>query len=262
MASGEVEVERGDALIEGAGLEGARADALFRGRLPLLQPTRGYRTNVDALWLAAFARRERTARRCLDLGAGVGAVGLALVVAGAAERVTLLDVDAPLLELARRNAAAAGVQQRVETLALDLATKLPDAIAHAFDLVVANPPYGILGESRGSPHPRRARARTGDASTLSLFARAARFSLGAAGRACFVFPAHDLSRLFDALRATGLVPKRMRVVHPLPDAPAKVALVEAKPARPGGLRVEPPFIAMSAPGVWTEEAARILEGDL
>jgi tRNA1Val (adenine37-N6)-methyltransferase len=243
-------------------VDAARADALFRGRLPLLQPRRGYRTNVDALWLAAFARRDRTARRCLDLGAGVGAVGLALVVAGAVERVTLLDVDAPLLALARKNAISAGVDARVETLTVDLAHDLPREIAHGFDLVVANPPYGVVGEARSSPHPQRARARTGDRSTLSCFARAARFSLGAAGRACFVFPAHDLSRLFDALAATGLVPKRMRVVHPLPDAPAKVALVEAKPARPGGLRVEPPFIAMRAPGVWSEEAVRILDGGL
>ena len=238
------------------------ADALFRGRLPLLQPKHGYRTNVDALWLAAFARRDRPARRCLDLGAGVGAIGLALVVARAAEHATLLDVDATLLDLARRNADAAGVRDRVETLTADLAAPLPASIAHAFDLVVANPPYGVAGAARSSPDPRRARARTGDASTLSSFARAARFSLGAAGRACFVFPAGDLPRLLDALRATGLVAKRMRLVHPLPGAPAKVALIEAKPARPGGLRVEAPFVAMSAPGVWTAEAARILDGEL
>jgi tRNA1Val (adenine37-N6)-methyltransferase len=240
----------------------ARADALFHGRLPLLQPERGYRTNVDALWLAAFAKRPRVSRRCLDLGAGVGAIGLALIVSGGAERVTLLDVDASLLVLARRNAELAGVGERVDTLAIDLVAKLPRELAGAFDLVVANPPYGVVGEARSSPHPARARARTGETSTLPAFARAARLTLGAAGRACFVFPAQELPRLFDALRATGLVPKRMRLVHPLPGAPARVALIEAKPARPGGLRVEPPFVAMSAPGRWSDEAARILDGDL
>jgi tRNA1Val (adenine37-N6)-methyltransferase len=242
--------------------DGLRHDALLRGRLPLVQPARGYRVNVDALWLADFARRstkDKPARRCLDLGSGVGAVGLALMVMDGARAATLLDIDEGLIDLARRNADRAGLGERVDVVIADLCAPLPSSLVHAFDLVVANPPYGVSGASRPSANERRARARTGSLDTLAAFARAARQALGAAGRACFVFPASDLERLFAALRKTGLEPKRMRLVHPLPNAPARVVLVEAKPARAGGLRVEPPFVAMTAPGTWSEEARRILE---
>lgn len=236
-------------------------DALLRGRLPLLQPTRGYRTNVDALWLASFARRAAPARRCLDLGAGVGAVGLALLVTAGVRALTLLDLDPELLALATRNALAAGLSAAVDVVTADLRAPLPVCCRHVYDLVVANPPYGVEGAARRSPDVGRARARTGDASTLDGFARAARAALGAAGRACFVFPAGEVPRLFTALRTVGLEPKRMRLVHPLPDAAARVVLIEAKPARPGGLRVEPPLVAMDAPGVWGDEARRILDGE-
>jgi tRNA1(Val) A37 N6-methylase TrmN6 len=64
------------------------------------------------------------------------------------------------------------------------------------------------------------------------------------------------------LARAGLEPKRLRMIHPLPDAPARAGLVEAKPARPGGLRVESPFYAMRAPGEWSAEARRIMEGTL
>ncbi len=234
-------------------------DALFGGRLPLAQLRHGYRTNVDALWLAAFAARKRPARACLDLGCGVGPVGLSLLVAGAAERVTLVDVSEASIALAARNGAPFG--ERVETCVVDLREPLPPALMHKFDLVVANPPWASR-ESRPSPNPARATARTGDPDTLPGFVRAARAALGAAGRACFVYPANDLPQLLMLLAKVGLEPKRLRMIHPLPDAPARAGLVEAKPARPGGLRVESPFYAMRAPGEWSDEARRIMEGTL
>lgn len=234
-------------------------DALFGGRLPLAQLRRGYRTNVDALWLAAFAARKKPARACVDFGCGVGAVGLSLAFARAAERVTLVDLSEEAIALARRNAASFG--DRVEAHVLDLRKPLPPDLMHKFDLVVANPPWAAR-ESRPSPNPARATARTGDADTLPGFVRAARAALGAAGRACFVYPANDLPQLLMLLAKVGLEPKRLRMIHPLPDAPARAGLVEAKPARPGGLRVESPFYAMRAPGQWSDEARRIIDGEL
>lgn len=235
----------------------ATRDALLRGRLVLEQPASGYRTNVDALWLAAFASRAKRATACLDLGAGVGAVGLAMLTVDAVEQVTLAEIDPLLSALAEKNSAPFGL--RAATRVLDLREPLEDALRHRFDLVVSNPPWAAR-PTRPSPDPRKARARTADPDTLIGFVRAARAALGAAGRACFVYPANELPHLLSALRKVGLEPKRLRLVHPLPDAPARAALVEAKPARPGGLRVESAFIAMHAPGEWSDEAAAILDG--
>lgn len=236
----------------------ATRDTLLRGRLVLEQPKAGYRTNVDALWLAAFAARDKRARACLDLGAGVGAVGLSLLCVDAVERLALSDIEPSLVALAQKNGEP--WPGRVETHVVDLRAPLPDSLRHRFDLVVSNPPWAAR-PTRASPDPRKARARTGDPDTTLGFVRAARAALGAAGRACFVYPANELPHLLSTLRTVGLEPKRLRLVHPLADAPARAALVEAKPARPGGLRVEPPFVAMDAPGAWTAEASAILDGD-
>jgi len=229
-------------------------DTLLRGRLSLLQPKAGYRVNVDSLWLAAFARAERAAANAIDLGAGVGAVGLATVVMGVAERVTLIDVEPRLVELAEENCAGFPAEARL----LDLEERLPPELTGRFELVLANPPYGDPRDAR-SPEPLRARARTATARTLLGFARAARAALGAKGRACFVFPARDLPRLFDHLVQVGLEPKRLRLVHPRAEEPANVALVEAKPARRGGLRVEAPFVTHDEHGEWTNEARAVLD---
>src|SRR3954467_213209 len=87
----------------------AELDALFSGRLTLLQPRRGYRVNVDTLLLAAFATVGRPrARRVVDLGAGVGALGLAYAFLGSAGRLDLVERDPVLARLSAENLARAG----------------------------------------------------------------------------------------------------------------------------------------------------------
>ncbi len=56
------------------------------------------------------------------------------------------------------------------------------------------------------------------------------------------------------------MPKRLRFVHATGDRPARVALVELRLARPGGLDVEPPLVEWSTPGVRGDEVSDVLAG--
>lgn len=243
------------------------SDTLFGGRVALAQPARGrgYRVNVDAVLLAAFAagclappRRVRRARAAFDLGSGVGAVGLSLLHLGAADRVTMVEVDASLAKLAETNARANGWNDRVDVLRADV-TDLASLPAGAADLVVCNPPYVEPGRGR-TPSEARARARSGP---LAAFLDAARRLAGRRARVCLVYPAIEATTLLTELRARGLEPKRLRAVHATRtgkntrrspgdsggDAAgvqcARVLLVECVAGRPGGLVVEPPLVETS-----------------
>ncbi|MBX3189394.1 MAG: methyltransferase [Labilithrix sp.] len=222
------------------------SDALFGGRVSLLQPARGrgYRVNVDAILLAAFAAGPRkTARAAFDLGAGVGAVGLSLLHLGGASRVTMIESDATLARLASANANANGWSDRITVLRGDVedASLAPDGAA---DLVVCNPPYVPPGRGR-PPAPSRARAKSGP---LDVFLDAARRIAGRRARICVVYPAIELTTLLTELRARGLEPKRLRLVHGKEGAPARVALVESVAGKRGGLAVEAPLVETAARG--------------
>jgi tRNA1Val (adenine37-N6)-methyltransferase len=229
-------------------------DTLFGGRIVLAQPARGsgYRVNVDALLLAAFAggalvdgprlaRRARPARAAFDLGAGVGAVGLSLLHLEAAEHVTMIEVDPALAALAEANAKSNGWSERIAVRRADVAD-VSDLPAGAADLVVCNPPYVEPGRGR-VPSPARARARSGP---LSVFLDATRRLAGRRARACFVYPAIEATTLLTELRARGLEPKRLRPVHGRAQDPARVVLVECCAGRPGGLSIEPPLVETTA----------------
>jgi tRNA1Val (adenine37-N6)-methyltransferase len=216
-------------------------DTLFGGKVELAQPARGrgYRVNVDAVLLATFAAGKRRARSAFDLGAGVGAVGLSLLHLGAAEHVTMVEVDATLAKLAESNARANGWRDRTAVVRADVAD-LAALPAGAADLVVMNPPYVEPGRGR-MPSPAHARARSG---SLGVFLDAARRLAGRRARVCVVYPAIEATTLLGSLRSRGLEPKRLRAVHGRPRDRARILLVECACGRPGGLVVEPPLFEM------------------
>jgi len=234
----------------------ATQDALFGGSVVLFQPPRGagYRTNVDALLLAGFATAPKVASLAFDLGAGVGAVGLALLRLGAAKRVVFVEIDDRPAAMSRRNLDANGWTERGEVVRGDVRDVARSRRGEAA-LVVCNPPYVMPG--RGRVPVAQARARSGEVGT---FVEAARQLAGKKARVCFVYPAQELGMLLATLSDEGLHAKRLRFVHGTPEAPARVALVEAQAGRPGGLHVIPPLVERGPWGYTPEMQALLARG--
>jgi tRNA1Val (adenine37-N6)-methyltransferase len=213
-------------------------DTFFGGAFALRQLPRGeYRTNVDALLLAHFAAEGRRAQVCVDLGAGVGPVALALLHYDAAERIVLVERHGAAARLAQANAEATPWRRRAEVFCTDVAdAALPPGVQA--DLIVCNPPYFSPAAMRTSSSAHKLAAKAGD---LPPFLHAARRLLGRRGRACFVYPASSWTELIGGLEREGLVPKRARFVYARRTAPARAVLVEAQPGKPGGLVVDAPW---------------------
>lgn len=209
-------------------------DAFFGGALELVQPKHGYRVNVDSLLLVAFAG-ERTVERLVDLGAGVGALGLLALRRGVARRALLVESSSALVALARENVARGGFDASV--LELDVARgRLKDS---GVPLVLCNPPYYPPRSHRPALSPAKAGARSGD---VAPFLRVAAALLARkTGRALFCYPAPQLPEFLTQAASVQLVAKRLRLVHAHAGAPARLALVELRAARPGGLVIEPPL---------------------
>ncbi len=92
---------------------------------------------------AAHAHSDIAGRTVLDLGCGNGVLAIAAMLLGAAQALGV-DVDPAVVETARANAAAAGVD--VEWRVADVAT-----VGGSFDTVLMNPPFGA--QTRGADRP-------------------------------------------------------------------------------------------------------------
>src|ERR1700750_59724 len=80
-------------------------DAVLGGRLRLRQLKRGHRAGHDAVLLAA-ATPAKAGERVVDLGAGVGAAGLAVAARIRDIDLVLVERDEALADIARANLAA------------------------------------------------------------------------------------------------------------------------------------------------------------
>jgi tRNA1(Val) A37 N6-methylase TrmN6 len=176
-------------------------DAFLGGRLYLRQPKWGHRAGHDAVLLAA-ATRARPGDRVVDLGAGIGAAGLALASRVGGLDLVLVDFDRGLAELARNNAACNGIA--ADTIVLDV-TSRAEAFAAAgltpdsVDVVMMNPPFNNPARHRGSPDRAREVAHMAAPSTLEDFTHAARRMLKSGGVLTMIWRADGLAAVLSAL---------------------------------------------------------------
>jgi tRNA1Val (adenine37-N6)-methyltransferase len=232
-------------------------DSLLGGAVVFQQPRRGYRVNVDSVLLATFAAEGRRAARAVDLGAGVGVVGLVVAHLGAAEEVVLVEREPELAELATKNLGRSRATGRVVCADLGERSALV-SLEQTAELVVSNPPFFRAEETRAPREAEKRRARVGKLGPF--LAAAARVLAGHKARAVFAYPAPGLGELLFEARAERLVPKRLRLVHPFVESPARLALVELRRSSPAGLVVEAPLVEWLEKGVPTPALAALSAG--
>jgi release factor glutamine methyltransferase len=103
------------------------------------------RPETETLVLEALAfLKPLSAPSVLELGTGSGCIAVSIAHQKTDARVTAVELSPDALTVARRNAAKAGVAERIEFLQGDLFT--PINSGSRFDLVVSNPPYIAIGE--------------------------------------------------------------------------------------------------------------------
>lgn len=171
----------------------------------IFQLRRGHRFSTDDLltaWTAAEAAPQAT--RLLDLGAGIGSVGLMTLWCLRPEAtLVMVEVQALSHSLARRTLALNGLEGRVSARLGDL--REPGMVPEraAFELVTGSPPYIPLGRGVVSAHPQRAGARMELRGDVFDYCDAAARALAPGGRFCFCHAAGD-PRPEQAVERAGL----------------------------------------------------------
>jgi len=232
-------------------------DTLFHGKLAIFQGAKGYRVALDSILLARFAKAGG-AKRILDLGCGNGAIALMLAALHPAARIVGIEIQAQMVERARRSVSLNRFDQRVEVRQGDIAVIETHFEPESFDLVVTNPPYRAPRSGRVNPDVEKQIARHEVRGKLMDFLRAAAYVLRKDGIFAGVFPAPRSVDLLAGMREQGIEPKRLRWVHSLVNDPASLVLVEGVKAGGVELRVMPPLIIYTRERKYTSELIAIL----
>lgn len=179
----------------------------------LAQRVAGHRHSADDVLTAHFALDEaRGAELALDLGTGIGGVGL-LVLWGLGERARLVAIEAQAISfrLLRANLEGNGLAARVEAHHGDLRDLRDD---RRFPLITGSPPYFPLGTGIVPADSQKAHARFELRGDVADYARAAARHLTDDGTFVFCFPTPQKQRAEAAVAAAGLALTRVRDVIP------------------------------------------------
>ena len=230
--------------------ETSQPDRLLNGRVTLHQPFTGYRAAIDPVLLAA-ACPAGAGETVLDAGCGVGAAALCLM-ARVECRVTGIEIQPAMAELATRNARENGWNERFEVInaSIPIMAKVKQA---RFDHVICNPPYLPEGYGAGKPSPAN---HEGEAKLADWITFATR-RVKEGGSVVFIHRADRLDELLPLMSARlGAL-----VVFPLwPHAgeTAKRVIVGGIKGRKTPMRLAAGMVLHNAEGGYTGEANAVL----
>lgn len=248
--------------VSGAGPQIAVTDDAFLGEaLHVLQPKAGYRAGVDAVLLAAVVGGEG-ALEVLDAGAGVGVVGLCAARRLAGVRVTLLEREGELVELARQNTVRNLLEDRVTVTSGDVTGKA-ELLRQAglreetFDVVLANPPFHAVGDGTASDKPLKAAAHAMARDQLDAWVRFAARMARPGG--CFTM-IHKADAVADILAAFAqrFGGVKVKPVYPREGEAAIRVIVQGIKGSRAPLEIRPPIVLHGAGHAFTPEITAVL----
>jgi len=231
-------------------------DGFFNGRIKITQDRSGYRFSLDAVLVAHFAVPGE-GDRILDLGSGCGIIPLILAFRYPGVRIFGVEIQEPLAQIAGGNVLENGMTGRIEILPMDMRILDTRVTGGPVDFVVTNPPYRKARSGRVNSHHQRAVARHEISVTLEGVVDAGWRMLKPRGRFVAVVPAERMTDLLSQMRARGLEPKRLQMVHSRIDSEAKLVLVEGIKGGRRGVCVESPLLLYGSDGRYTDAVFRM-----
>lgn len=194
---------------------GESLDAIS-GHFRLFQYTQGHRFSTDDVLTAwygtTFCPRATTV---LDLGSGIGTVGMMAAWRLPGARFVTVEAQAESVRLARKSAVWNGLTERYEIRTGDLRDPAVLGPEEHFDLILGSPPYFPPGTGPEGDHPQKIACRFELCGGIEDYCAAAARHLGPGGIFACVFPVDPASqhqRIQSSAAASGLVIVRWRPV--------------------------------------------------
>jgi len=184
------------------------------GHFRLFQLRDGHRFSTDDILTAWYGTSWcPSARTALDLGSGIGTVGMICAWRLPGAKFVTVEAQSESVALARKSAIYNGLSERYEIREGDLRSDVLRA-DEKFDLITGSPPYFPLTDGVKSEHPQKIACRFEVRGTIADYCMTAVQHLAAGGFFACVFPNEpaQLARVEAAAKEAGLVIVRKRPV--------------------------------------------------
>ena len=215
--------------------------------LYILQKSESFRFGMDAVLLSGFVSAKKN-QRILDLGTGTGIIPILLSEKTRAQRITGVEIQHDIADMAKRSVDGNHLNGRVEIIEGDIRNITSFLEPASYDIIVSNPPYTKAGSES------KAMAKHEICCTLMDVLSNGTLTLKPRGEFYMVHRPDRLTDVLEGMRRVGVEPKALRFVCPRQgDAPSLFLVRGLKNGNPG-LKVLVDLIIYDKDGNYTEEA--------
>jgi tRNA1Val (adenine37-N6)-methyltransferase len=222
------------------------------GPYRIFQRKKGHRHGIDDATTAWYAlQKTLPVKKTLDLGTGIGTVGLAVLWAlGEGAELTCVEAQEVSYKLLTENMLGNGLSGCVRAIHGDIRDL---DLGERFPLITGSPPYFPMGTGSLPEDSQKAHARFELRGDVGDYARAAKRHITEDGLFVFCFPFQQKSRCIKLVTDVGFRLMAIRDVVPMKSKPALFSLYCASLSFTGALTVEDPLVVALEDGRNTPE---------
>ncbi|MBU4439613.1 MAG: tRNA1(Val) (adenine(37)-N6)-methyltransferase [Acetobacterium sp.] len=234
--------------------KGERIEDLGLKELKIIQNPDFFCFGMDAVLLSWFvARRTRGALHMIDLGTGTGIIPLLLYGKTTAASITGLEIQAPLVEMARRSMALNGLSSQIKIIEGDIKDPGSEMLPNYYDVVVSNPPYMRAKAGLKNNCETKTVSRHEVLCNIEDILIFSKRMLKDRGRLFLVHRPERLGDIISLMRTYKIEVKHLQFVYPAIKKEANLVLIEARKSGNPGLKTDAPLIVYNEDGQYTRE---------
>jgi tRNA1(Val) A37 N6-methylase TrmN6 len=240
-------------------------DAFLGGRLNLLQPEKGYRAGIDAVFLAATIPCN-AGEHAFEAGIGAGAASLCLVARCPAIHITGLENASRYAMLCEENAKRNGYGQHIRVITADVKDGLRRDLSNmpqhgSFQHAFANPPFFEDGKVTPSPSLLKAKANAFGPDDLEVWIKVMIAMVGLRGTVTLIHRPESLAKILSAMEDK-LGDIRVAPLHARENTTASRIIVQGIKGSRAPLQLLPGLILHNEDNSFTEAAEAVLREGL
>lgn len=236
-------------------------DAFLGGRLQILQPEKGYRAGIDAVFLAA-AIPCVDGDKLFEAGIGTGVAALCAIARNPTVHVTGIEVAARHALLCEENAKRNGFTHCLRVIHADVKEAMRKDLAEfprhgTFNHAFANPPYFDEVKSTPSPYFLKAQAHAFGPEDLETWIKVMYTMVMPRGTVTIVHRAETLGKILGSMESRfGDI--RIAPLHARQGAAASRVLVQGVRGSKAPMQLLPGLILHGEASGFTADAEAVL----
>ncbi len=216
--------------------ENERLDDLQLNGLYIIQNPNEYCFTSDAVLLANAVKMKKGQKVC-DLGTGSGIIPILITAKNSGTTAVGVELQEYQVDMATRSVLHNGMQDRVQIIHGDIRDGRKLLGSGVFDVVVSNPPYGILGTGDMKESSGIARSRYEITVNLEQIIRTASEIVKFGGKVYIINKAERLAEMICLMNKYRIEPKKITNVYRKENFPADTVIVEGVLGGKSGVKI-------------------------